>query len=144
MKFWDSSALVSVCLEDPRSSAVRSVLVNDPSVVVWWLTRTECVSALVRRVREGRLSVEEERQARRVVETLAESWIEIEPSETLRLSAERLLGVHPLRAADAFQLAAALLWCQGQPRGMELVSFDARLREAGYREGFALLPGEQA
>ena len=54
----------------------------------------------------------------------------------------RLLAVHPLRAADAFQLAAALQWCGGRTKDVGFVSFDARLREAGYREGFTLLPAE--
>jgi predicted nucleic acid-binding protein len=53
-----------------------------------------------------------------------------------------LLAVHPLRAADAFQLAAALHWCQRQATNNELVSFDTRLRQAGYTEGFTLLPAE--
>ena len=109
-------------------------------MVVWWGTRTECVSAFGRQAREGDLGLAGERQARRVLEALAESWIEIQPTETVRGGAERLLAVHPLRAADAFQLAAAVEWCQRQTRGAGLVSFDARLREAAYREGFSLLP----
>ena len=32
------------------------MLVEDASVVVWWGTRTECVSALMRRTREGGLT----------------------------------------------------------------------------------------
>ncbi len=109
-------------------------------MVVWWVTRTECLSAFVRQAREGDLGVPGERQARHVLEALAESWIEIQPTETVRGSAERLLAVHPLRAADAFQLAAAVEWCQRQTKGTGFVSFDTRLREAAYREGFILLP----
>jgi predicted nucleic acid-binding protein len=48
--------------------------------------------------------------------------------------------VHALRAADAFQLAAALLWSRGKTTGREFVSFDDRLREAAVREGFDMLP----
>jgi hypothetical protein len=48
----------------------------------------------------------------------------------------RLLRVHPLRAAGALQLAAALEWAGAPPDG-ELVTFDERLREAAVREGFA-------
>ena len=109
-------------------------------MVVWWVTRTECLSAFVRHARKGVLGVAGERQARQVLEALAESWIEIQPTETVRSGAERLLAVHPLRAADAFQLAAAVEWCQRHTKGMGFVSFDTRLREAAYREGFTLLP----
>ena len=140
VKFWDTSAIVPLCVEESQSEAVKSILARDTTLVVWWATRVECISALTRQTREGGLSAAGEKQAREVLETLAESWIEIQPSETLRATAERLLAVHPLRAADSFPLAAALQWCQRQSRGMSIVSFDARLRDAAYREGFALLP----
>ena len=96
----------------------------------------------MRQAREGSLNAAGERQARQVLGTLTQAWIEIQPSETLRGTAERLLAVHPLRAADAFQLAAALQWCQRQTVDTSLVSFDTRLREAAYKEGFSLLPSE--
>ncbi|MBI3028227.1 MAG: type II toxin-antitoxin system VapC family toxin [Candidatus Rokubacteria bacterium] len=142
MKFWDTSAIVAVCVQEPHSAAVKSILVTDPSVAVWWATRTECISALVRQTREGGVSPAGERRARQVLEALATAWIEILPTAALRAAAERLLAVHPLRAADAFQLAAALQWCRGHAMDMGLVSFDARLRAAAHREGFTLLPAE--
>jgi predicted nucleic acid-binding protein len=73
---------------------------------------------------------------------LALAWTEVQPSELLRTTAERLLAVHGLRAADAFQLAAALHWCQRQTTNKELVSFDTRLRDAAYKEGFTILPSQ--
>lgn len=140
MKFWDTSAIVSLCVNEPSSSTVKAILAKDPSLVVWWATQTECVSAFMRVVREGGLGAGGERQARQVLLKLADAWTVIQPSEAVRESAERLLTVHPLRAADALQLAAALMWCQGRPGGMPLVSFDARLRDAVYKEGFTPLP----
>lgn len=143
MKFWDSSAVVPLCVREPGSSTVRSLLAEDRSLVVWWATRVECVSTFMRQARAGTLSVTGERQARQVLVTLARSWIEIQPTETLRGTAERLLAVHPLRAADAFQLAAALEWRRRQTAETPLISFDARLREAAYKEGFSVLPAER-
>ena len=140
MKFWDTSAVVPLCVIEPGFGAVKSILTRDPSMVVWWATRTECVSAVMRQTREGSLRSEDERQARQVLGQLAEAWVEVQPSEILRSTAERLLAVHALRAADAFQLAAALQWCQRQTTNVGFVSFDTRLREAGYREGFNLFP----
>ncbi|MBI2365274.1 MAG: type II toxin-antitoxin system VapC family toxin [Deltaproteobacteria bacterium] len=140
MKFWDTSALVPLCVEESQSESVKSILARDTALVVWWATRVECISALARQAREGGLSVAGEKQAREVLETLAEAWIEVQPSEVLRATAERLLAVHPLRASDSFQLAAALQWCQRQSKGMSLVSFDTRLRDAAYREGFTVTP----
>jgi len=139
VKFWDTSAVVPLCINEPSSRAVRSILTRDSLMVVWWTTRTECVSALMRQTREGGLRNEDERQARQVLGQLADTWVEVQPSEILRATAERLLAVHALRA-DAFQLAAALHWCRRQTTNMEFVSFDSRLREAGHKEGFTLLP----
>ena len=140
MNFWDTSAIVPLCVQEPTSAVVKDVLIRDEDMVVWWGTRTECISALTRQVREGNLTSLDERNARYVLHTLAQSWTEILPSEALRSTAERLVALHPLRAADALQLAAALLWCQGDTTGQGFVTFDRRLREAGYREGFTVLP----
>ena len=62
------------------------------------------------------------------------------PGERLREVAERMLRVHPLRAADALQLAAALVWSRDRPDGRVFVSCDERLRDAAGREGFTVLP----
>ena len=70
-----------------------------------------------------------------------ETWVELLPSEALRATAERLLAVHSLRAADAFQLGAALAWCGGRPPAHGIVTLDSRLRDAASREGFDVLPG---
>jgi len=142
VRFWDTSAVVPLCISEPASVTVKTFLDSDPLIAVWWATRTECVSAFTRQIREGSLSAVGERQAREVLETLVRVWIEVQPGATLRRTAERLLAVHPLRAADALQLAAALQWCRGQTTDQGFVSFDTRLRETAYKEGFTLLPAE--
>ena len=140
MKFWDSSAVIALCVDEPSSPAIRSVLRGDPSLVAWWSTRTRCLSGLLRRSREGSISGKGLADARATLTALADSWVEVQPSESVRSGAERLLAAHALRAADALQVAAALVWCGGQTRGAEVVSFDSRLREAALREGFGVLP----
>jgi hypothetical protein len=67
---------------------------------------------------------------------LESGWIEIEASQQVRLRAQRLLRVHPLRAADALQLAAALVACSQEPVALPFLSADHRLREAAAKEGF--------
>jgi predicted nucleic acid-binding protein len=142
VKFWDTSAIVPLLVVEPSSGTAKTILSEDPSVVVWWGTRTECVSALNRQLRDGNLGNEDERQARHVLQQLADTWSEVQPSEVLRGTADRLLAVHVLRAADAFQLAAALHWSQGRPMNRHVVSFDTRLRDAAYKEGFTILPSQ--
>jgi predicted nucleic acid-binding protein len=137
--FWDSSALVPLLITEAESAAVSQMLLDDNRVTVWWGTRVECISALLRRSRETGDSVAEQ-TGRRALHLLSAAWAEIEPSIPLRLEAERLLAVHRLRAADALQLAAALVWADGSPSGRRVVCLDARLAQAARLEGFTVLP----
>jgi uncharacterized protein len=50
-----------------------------------------------------------------------------------------LLGRHPLRAADAAQVAAALLIAPSDPSQLTFVCLDARLAEAAEREGLRIV-----
>jgi len=68
----------------------------------------------------------------------------VAPTPRLRRTAGRALAAHPLRAADALQLAAALTWSAEQPGGEGFVCLDDRLRDAAQREGFAVLPAASA
>ena len=61
-------------------------------------------------------------------------------TDQVRVRAGRLLAAHPLRAADALQLAAALVWSDDQPQGESFVCLDERLRAAAASEGFASVP----
>jgi len=44
MRFWDSSALVPLIVEEERSSRCRVLRRADRTMVVWALSRTELVS----------------------------------------------------------------------------------------------------
>lgn len=65
---------------------------------------------------------------------------EVSPASELRDRAVRLLDLHPLSAADALQLAAALDWCEERTTGAGFVCLDQRLRAAAMREGFDVYP----
>jgi predicted nucleic acid-binding protein len=109
-------------------------------MVVWWATRSECISALARRGRDESLTPLAQAQARVRLYRLSQSWTEVQPTQGLRALAETLLDRYPLRTADAYQLAAALEWVEGRPRGERFVCFDRRLRPAAEAEGFDVLP----
>jgi predicted nucleic acid-binding protein len=140
MRFWDSSAIIPLCLKESTSGTVKGLLKSEEDMVVWWTTRIECLSALSRRQREKALSSGDSLKAKAILSALVEAWAEVQPTEIIRQRAERLLSIHPLRAADALQLAAALVWAQENPRGLGLVCLDHNLREAALREGFSVLP----
>ena len=66
----------------------------------------------------------EEAQARGLVRALMVRWTEVGPNMDVREGAGRALLLHPLRAADSLQLAAALVWAKRQPAGHHFVCLD--------------------
>jgi len=115
MKFWDSSALVPLFAAEKRTRAAQALYARDPEVVVWWGTLVECASAIARMEREGAASAAGAAEAFLRLDAFATSWMQIDPSDEIRESARRFLRVHPLRAADALQLAAALVAAERRP-----------------------------
>ena len=137
--FWDSSAIVPLCCFQPQSAKARQTARLYGRQVVWWATAVESKSALNRLLRNGNLTAPESRQAFRKLEFMRQEWNEVHPSELLREQAERLLGIHELRAADALQLSAALVWCSQFPRGHYLIGSDNRLSNAAEAEGSTVI-----
>lgn len=139
MKFWDSSAIVPLVCAEPISSRCRSWLRADPVVLVWALAATEVISALARKRRESALAAAPFAAAKRRLASLEKAWNEVAHLDAVRARARRLLEVHPLRAADALHLAAALVAVEERTGMLEIVTLDQRLAEAAEREGFAVL-----
>ena len=101
-----------------------------------WTASIEAVGAIYRAVRLGGLN---ESNARRVLGRLAQlekRWTEIVAGDEVRHSAVGLLSTYDLRAADAIQLASALVWCKDKPRNRSFVCFDHKLCEAARAAGF--------
>lgn len=138
--FWDSSALVPLLLAEPRSQTVASLLSRDPEPAIWWGSPVECQSALYRQHRLDPLPAPVLEEALRRLQALVEDTDTVSPVEEIRRRAGRLLATHPLRAADAIQLAAALIWCEEAPTDESFVCLDQRLTEAARKEGFRTLP----
>ena len=122
------------------SPVLQKIFQTHPASAVWWGSRTECLSALARLRREGKLDEAGLALTRVSLSALLQQCDEIQPSEPLRLAADRALLTHPLRAGDALQLSAALHWCGQNPQGSGFVCLDRRLREAAGKEGFEVLP----
>lgn len=140
MRFWDSSAVVPLLVRQTESERAAALIAEDPDMIVSWSTPVECASALARLRRENVIDADAEAAVLGLLRQLGEEWSEVRPVEQVRLTAYRLLRTHPLRAADALQLAAALAWAT-QPQGDAFVTFDERLAAAATLEGFTTLPG---
>lgn len=140
MRYWDASAIVPLLVQEPRTKDARAALAEDAGIVTWWGTRIECTSAIARLERAAALTPRQTSQAIDILRGLATGWNEMLPTESVRETACRLLRVHPLRAADAMQLAAATVMAGGRPAKAGFLAFDERLREAAAREGFVVGP----
>ena len=139
MNFWDTSALVALSVEEPHRQTVLRVLEADEHIVVWWGTSIEYVAAISRRERDGSLTTDEVAAHLSRLNALSQIWYEVQPSQRIKTVAQRLLRVHPLRAADSLQLASALVASEDDPTSLGFVCFDARLNQAASREGFTIL-----
>jgi predicted nucleic acid-binding protein len=135
LAFWDSSALVPLCVRQgttPRSIALYKI----HDAAVWWATPVEIASALARLLRMQQLDSSDWTKARKLTGRLASSWFVIQPSDALRARSIQLVDRYDLRAADSFQLAAALEWCEDAPQGRVFLTTDQKLREAALLSGF--------
>ncbi len=133
--FWDTSALVPLCVRQ-STTANAIALYRTHDAVVWWTTPVEIASALARLVRMKRINATDCAKARKLADVLSDSWSVIQPTDVVRAKALRLVDQHDLRAADSLQLAASLEWCEDVPKGRLFLTADERLREAALQVGF--------
>ena len=139
MIFWDTSAVIPLIIDEPNTGPLRAVWTRDSGMVVWWGTSVECASALARVGRDAIISDQDVDVARDLLRTLASSWTEVHPTDGVREHAGRILLRHPLRAADALQIGAAMIWADDRPSSHSFCTLDARLAEAARLEGFRVV-----
>jgi uncharacterized protein len=136
--FWDSSALVPLCINEATSRHAHAQL-RKFMPVVWWGSPVEVHSAVARLHRLGKLKNVEKQGALSRLDLLSRGWREILPGDHVRELARGLLDAHELRAADGLQLAAPLTWCQQRPAKRDFVCADQRLSRAATTVGFSVL-----
>ncbi len=139
MKFWDTSALLPVFLDEASTPACRQHMADDPGVIVWEGTCVELLSVLARWQRHSRdmddlwpgLRAEMIRQWR--------TWLRVADWQRVSPHAQRIVTMHPLKAGDAMQLAAAIAAADGQPDQLPVVTRDHTLAKAAQLEGFPVI-----
>jgi len=139
VRFWDSSAIVPLVLVEPATTRVRAWLREDATVAIWTFTRVEVLSALARRRRAEPRMRRQIAAARREFLEAWPRWSEVTMIDAVKRLAERLVETHPLRAADALQIGAALVAAESEPETLEYVTLDSRQAEAAEREGFRVM-----
>ncbi len=139
MRFWDTSALVALVVNEPGTAHAERWLRDDPEVVVWTLTRVEVMSALARRRRAEPRAARRLLAARREILEAWPNWSEVTSVDVVRRHAERVVDAYPLRAADAIQIGAALVAAEDEPASLDFVTLDVAQADAAEREGFRIL-----
>jgi len=140
MRFWDSSAIVPLLVLEKETEQCVRAFQSDREVMVWTMSKVEVFSALCRRLREGSLKEDVFDSAKKRMNDFFDMASEVISVPKVKDRAQRLLQVHPLRAADAMQLASVLVATQEDPSKAPMMSFDERLIQAAKREGFTLNP----
>jgi len=143
--YLDTSALVKRYVAETGSAWVRRLLAHPAQYVIYTaaLAQAEVISALQRRVREGRLEVAQaQRLGQRVTAHFVQRYQVISMTQAVVDQACVALQAHPLRAADAIHLACALTIRRiVQEQGLLPPSFvvaDTALRAAATAEGFVV------
>lgn len=139
MRFWDSSAIVPLVLDEPGSDEMRRLMREDGVAIVWMLTSVELLSAVARLERSSQGLEDLLGGARRDVLDRVRRCHPVTQVDAVRQRAERLVNVHALTAADALQLAAALVVSREQPETLEFVTLDKVLARAARLEGFPVI-----
>jgi len=140
MRFWDSSALVPLLVYEKESELCADVYRTDREILIWTLSKVEVFSALCRRMRDGTLDDQAFEAARNRMNDLFDTVYEVAAVDRVKERAMRLLRVHPIRAADALQLAAILVATQEKVDRLPVMCLDDRLAEAAKLEGFEVNP----
>lgn len=137
--FWDTSAIIPLYCNQPISVESRRLRRQYSEPVVWWGTHVEVHSGIGRLLREGIMNDVQSRAALENWEKLYLRTSRIRPSETVLNIAAAITADQNIRALDAFQLAAALVWCNERPRNRPFVCADKRLSAAAKDAGFDVI-----
>jgi len=143
MRFWDSSALVPLLIEEPSSESMRALLHNDRKVIASFITAVEVSSAVWRRLHHGELDAAEHAAAEEQFAALSTHWWEEDELRRIINLALDLLRRYPLRAGDAIQLASAVDFVNARRKKLSFLPFvtlDTDLASAARTEGFPVLP----
>ncbi len=135
--FWDTSAVIPLCCVQEFTLTARRTFLRFPKPALWWGTPVEVRSAFERLKSENALP--NQQSAIRHWSNFRAKAIEIVPDEAVLSIADTIPETYRLRALDAFQLAAALVWCNERPRNRPFICADGKLSVAAKDAGFDVI-----
>lgn len=135
--YWDTSALLALIFEEPRSADVRRLALKRGALPGYtsFFSFIEMESAYARRISERALKTSQlpelRLKAQRLESSLGLIWAD---EETLR-DARHLVLEQGLRPGDALQLASARLLLKNDD-GATFICLDEKLNQAAQAVGF--------
>ena len=136
MRYWDTSAVVAAFLGETR---LWPLLQEPRPIVVSWYSSLSCVHALTARG----MPVANRRRLTALLKRLLSTAYEVQPVETLRHRATRVMEIHGIAPEKALEIACALILVEERTEGVEFVSVDEEVRDAASLEGFTVVPTTQ-
>jgi predicted nucleic acid-binding protein len=137
--FWDTSAIVPLCVLQDATTAARREHRKYPAKTLWWGTQVEVRSSFAHLIRNGDIESDGFQIALKKWLAVSERARELPPSTHVHEIASDLPDKYGIRALDAFQLAAALVWCREKPRNRPFICADLRLAGAASDAGFDVI-----
>lgn len=137
--FWDTSAIIPLYCNQVMSPESRRIRRRFSQPVVWWGTHVEVHSGVNRLLRDRILTEKQANVALEKWNNLRSSAFVVFPEDDVLKLAVLLTTKHNIRALDAFQLAAALMWCSERPRKRPFICADKRLADAASDTGFEVV-----
>jgi uncharacterized protein len=134
--FFDTSAIVPLCVAQPSSQRARQAYRGFSRQVVAWSTVIEATGAIYKATRVSGLKATNAKRALDRLVQLEKRWAEIVTGDRVRDIALDVLRNYDLRSGDAIQLASALVWCREKARHRSFVCFDNMLGAAARSIGF--------
>lgn len=137
--FWDTSAIVPLCVFQDATMGARREHRKYPTKILWWGTQVEVRSSFARLIRDGDIERDGFQTGLKKWIALSQRARELPPSQRVLEIASDLPDKYAVRALDAFQLAAALLWCKEKPKNRPFICADSRLGIAARNVGFEVV-----
>lgn len=135
----ESSAILAWLLDEAAAPQVRRLLGAATIIVASDLTLIECDRVLLRAVALGEINEADSADRRAHLAAAASRWQVLHVAGEVVERARKPFTAEPIRTLDAIHLAAALT-ARAYLAGLGLLSLDDRVRSAGKRLGFELLP----
>ena len=135
MAFWDSSAIVPLCVNQKNSQLARNLWRQFDENFVCRECVIEVSSAFARLEREGKITESGRLKLESRLKFVEKEWIEIESTFRIVEIGRTFPALYGLKAMDSLQLATALVWCKEFPKNKNFVAADGKLLQAAEAAG---------